>query len=322
MKKNNQDNFNVFFTRLVIFTAIALLVFVLVLVVIGITSNGEEPPVIPDETTEAQNTTEPPEDTTRSPETTNTPETTKPQETTKAPESTPAPETTTSPNIDPSVPNSVVDWDKFNNSTATLKETDDMGQEYINKIIFLGDSTTNGLRAYKVLADGENTKQVWTGASGSLTLDNSIMSRKIYYPDMAKEVTIVEAVKDKKPEMMIITLGVNGIRFSTEEQFKNNYSKLIAGIKEASPDTEIILQSIFPVTKSYTKITNDQIRAANEWILFVAEKHGLKFLNTTIVLQDAEGCLIEKYCNDGALHLNETGLLTELQYIRTHGFTK
>ena len=89
----------------------------------------------------------------------------------------------------------------------------------------------------------------------------------------------------------------------------------------------IILQYIFPVTKDYDenpekRIKNVKIRAANEWILSSAEKEGCKFLNTTSVLQDETGSLIEKYCNDGELHLNETGLLTELQYIRTHTYTK
>ena len=55
-------------------------------------------------------------------------------------------------------------------SPALLRGTGDMGQEYIDSIIFLGDSTTYGLKAYAVLTDGKKTKQVWTPSNGTLTL--------------------------------------------------------------------------------------------------------------------------------------------------------
>ena len=57
-------------------------------------------------------------------------------------------------------------------SSAVLGETEDAGQEYIDKLVFLGDSTTYGLKAYEVLTGGKNTAQVWTPASGTLTLYN------------------------------------------------------------------------------------------------------------------------------------------------------
>ena len=39
--------------------------------------------------------------------------------------------------------------------TALLAKTEDAGQEYIDGIIFVGDSTTYGLKPYKMLKDGK-----------------------------------------------------------------------------------------------------------------------------------------------------------------------
>lgn len=342
MNNNKKDNFNVLFTKIIVVGAIALLVLVIVLLSIGIAAGKKKNPLPADTTGKPVDTTSAPEtaaqpdtsnatETSGSPETVNQPETTSSPESTSSPVTTNAPETTKKPPettpapSDAEHPNSIVNWQKFESSSAYLARTEDAGKEYQDRIIFLGDSTTNGLRAYGVLSDGINTKQVWTGTSGTLTLDNTIMNKTIYYPDMGKEVTIIEAVKDKKPEILIITLGVNGISFSNEEQFTTNYTNLVLGIKDASPKTKIILQSIFPVTAKYDadetkRIKNEKIRAANEWILGIAEKYGFRFLNTTSVLQGANGALIDRYCNDAELHLNEIGLQKELTYIRTHAY--
>lgn len=123
--------------------------------------------------------------------------------------------------------------------TGELGETADAGQEYIDKLTFLGDSTTYGLKHYGVLADGEDTTQVWTPASGTLTLSNQSFAT-IVYPETGLEITIVDAVTAKKPEYLVVTLGVNGVSFMDEEYFTSEYTALIKSIQEASPDTKII----------------------------------------------------------------------------------
>ena len=56
--------------------------------------------------------------------------------------------------------------------TTILGETADAGQAYIDKLTFLGDSTTYGLWYYNVLTGGRETNQVWTPKSGTLALFN------------------------------------------------------------------------------------------------------------------------------------------------------
>lgn len=207
-------------------------------------------------------------------------------------------------------------------SSAVLPATEDMGQDYIDRIIFLGDSTTYGMKYYRMLTDGRDTKQVWTPTSGTLTLSYQSFA-DIWYPDDGTEIPIRDAVQKKQPEYMIITLGVNGVSFMDEDYFKSEYTDLVTGIQQASPDTKIILQSIFPVASNYEyqgSINNEKINQANQWVLEVAESTGVRYLNTCTVLIGSDGYMVSSYQNGDGLHLNETGFGLVLDYIRTHAY--
>ncbi len=208
-------------------------------------------------------------------------------------------------------------------SPVRLAETPDMGDEYLKKIIFVGDSTTYGLIAYGVLDGGKNTKQVWVPESGTYSLNNLVTTYKIVYPETGEQMTVAEAAKLAKPEYMVITLGVNyGVPYCGEGEFKKYYRMLLDAVTTASPETKIMLQSIYPVaTNNKLKdITNEKIDLANTWIEQLAEEYNLKYLNTNSSLKGEDGYLIKSYENGDGLHLMPQGLRAVLQYIRTHGY--
>lgn len=256
-----------------------------------------------------------------------TPEVQQPAET-EAPKATPeptpepAPEPTPEPAPAPT-PEPAYDYAQINtDSSALLRGTADMGQDYIDSITFLGDSTTYGMKYYAVLSDGKETKQVWTPTSGTLTLSYQGFAA-IWYPEEDSEITIREAVEKKLPERMIITLGVNGVSFMDKDYFISEYTDLVTDIMELSPDTKVILQSIFPVASNYeylSSINNEIISEANTWVLSVAEATGARYLNTSTVLMGEDGWLISGYQNGDGMHLNAEGFSAVLDYIRTHGY--
>ena len=211
-------------------------------------------------------------------------------------------------------------------TSALLGQTADMGQDYIDSMIFLGDSTTYHLINRAVLTDGKQTKQVWSGASGSLTLDSMIHKTTIVYPKTDTEMTVAEAVALEKPKYMVITLGVNGIAYANETQFKAYYGKLIDAIQDASPETKIILQSIFPVSEAYDqkggKLCNANIDVANGWVMQLAAEQGCKYLDTATVLKNDKGTMIAAYDAGDGIHMTADGYKAILQYIRTHGYSE
>lgn len=207
-------------------------------------------------------------------------------------------------------------------SSVLLAETEDAGQEYIDKLTFLGDSTTYGLKYYEVLSGGKNTTQVWTPASGTLTLFN-YATATIVFPEDGQEISIVDAVTRKLPEYLVITLGVNGVSMMDEDWFKTDYTALVQSIQAASPDTKIICNSIYPVENDYEQIesiNNTNIPQANEWIKAVAEATGCKYADSASVLKAEDGSLSEDYGNGDGIHLNADGFNAVLNYLRTHAY--
>ena len=210
-------------------------------------------------------------------------------------------------------------------STATLASTPDYGQNYVNNIIFVCDTTLASLKADGVLKDGANTTQIWTGESGDLSLDYSIDTATVIYPETGESIPISAAAQRKKPDYIVITLGAgNGVRYCTEEKFKSYYEKLILSVKSASPDTKIILQSVLPVSAKYEKATSgiskEKIDTANIWISELAEIHDVRYLDTASILKGPDGYLDPKYDLGNGMQINSAGCLAMLTYSRTHGY--
>ena len=221
-------------------------------------------------------------------------------------ETTPTPEPTPSPTPEP--------------SPTELEETEDMGEEYLSKFIFLGDSTTYGLAAYDALP----WTQMWTTSLGTLDLSAQSYAEIDVYSDdgSVQSMTIRDAVASLKPEYLIITLGINGISYMDEVEFKEEYTDLIGTIQSASPDTKIICNSIYPVIDPDAPIgiNNAGVDQANKWVYEIAESTGTRYLNTHDALTDETGSLRAEYCNGDGVHLDTPGCETVLMTVRTHGY--
>lgn len=235
---------------------------------------------------------------------------------------TSSPNEGTSPTEDTETPEPSVMPSVAVEPATLLAESEDAGQAYIDSIIFLGDSTTNGLRSYGMLSGGTSTTQVWTPTSGTLTLAYH-STATIVYPDSHEEISIVEAVTRKQPDILVITLGVNGVSFMGEEYFKDEYTKLIQGVLEASPDTKVICNSIYPVENDYQhigQINNTNIPLANSWIFDVAVATDTRYTDSASVLKASDGSLNESLGNGDGIHLGPDGYQAVLDYLRTHAY--
>ncbi len=212
-----------------------------------------------------------------------------------------------------------------------LKESEPAGDEYINDIVFVGESTTYGLYHYGVLPRGKETKHVWTPTSGTLMLTNAnaeIGSVNVYnegtgaYEDML----IKDAAALYKPKYMLITLGLNGVSFyidSDSDYYIGEYVKLLNSIMEVSPETKIIVQSVFPVAADYEyadSISNERLNKANYLFAKMCSQMGVKFLYSAPIFMDENGNLNSDYDNGDGLHLNEATLQKEIDFIKRHEY--
>ncbi len=92
-------------------------------------------------------------------------------------------------------------------------------------------------------------------------------------------------------------------------------------IKQQSPDTKIILNSIYPIAVAdYSGITNEKIDTANTWIEKLAADTGVRYLDSESAIKDSTGMMPMDISNDKKLHMNEKGYQLVIKYLCTHGY--
>ncbi|MBQ4327426.1 MAG: hypothetical protein IJC32_03315 [Clostridia bacterium] len=309
MKKYDNFNYSFFLTVICVIATLAL-VFAVAVVTIGVffSADSTDSEIFEDHVEIPSGTDTP--DTLDTEPVQSTPDTQVPD--TEPPE-TQAPDTEPPETQLPNTPNEP--------TPTLLGESEDMGQEYIDKFVFLVDATNVGLRSYGVLSGGKNTDQVWRTTNGTLTL-SGICEKKIIYPESGVEMTVADAAAKAKPEYLVIALGFEGMNQLSSEKFIEEYTALINALKAASPDTLIILQSVYPIASRVKgKVTNEKINELNSVIYSLAQSCDVKYLDTCTALKDENGAMKEEYDNGGTgWNLNAKGFETVLSYIRTHAY--
>ena len=192
-------------------------------------------------------------------------------------------------------------------------------EDFLESLTFLGDSTT----AHMQQRASVRPDQIWATKNRYLNLDSRITYAEIVAPDTGCEERIADVAARLRPRFLVITLGVDyGVYYYRHkpETFRLYYEKLLDAIHAASPDTTIILQSIFPVARTSSVITNEMIKNANGIIKEIAGDRGLIFVDQTEMLCDSEGYLRPEYCySEDGIHLTAsayTAILNRLAELK------
>ena len=199
-----------------------------------------------------------------------------------------------------------------------LEESEDLGSDYTDDMIFAGDS----MALYYVINKNIPGKRLWhkEGINPETALTDTI-----YINHIETNKTFIENFKKYQPSKVIMTLGTNSASFMEANYFITNYKKLIRGIKAASPKTALIIQSIPPVAPfvdAKGKLTNDKINKFNYYILEMCSELDIPFLNSSEILKDDEGHLKEGYYElvggQAGIHLSKEGQTLIFEYIQNH----
>ena len=160
--------------------------------------------------------------------------------------------------------------------TTKLKEKTNIPDNYVEDTIFAGDSTA----LYYVMNGAITGKQLWHKEGVSL---ETIFTQDIYINHAKSGMTLLEAVEAKKPKRLLLSLGTNSVATMEISYFISKYEELLTEMKKKSPNTEIIVQSIFPVAKSLDDakkaLNNDKINKMNYYLLELCDKLNIPFLN-------------------------------------------
>lgn len=181
-------------------------------------------------------------------------------------------------------------------------------------VFFFGESTTAHLaRSGGVLDTDAHRGRVWRDESGTRYLDARILSSPVFYYEgnRAEKIPFAEAVERAQPRVIVLSFGLNGVtRWSRDpEAFLRNYRALIEGIRARSPNSKMILQSVYPVGEntvfSLSKgELNRQICNLNVHIEKLAQEYeNTEYVNTAALLFDASGALSATFDSGDGIHL-------------------
>ena len=201
-----------------------------------------------------------------------------------------------------------------NASTALLTETADAGTDYLNDILFLGDSNTvrlynNGLISLQQFCAKE-------GIGTQVALNEGIVTFK----RDSNHYTIPQAVAMMKPRRVVMTFGTNDTGMEVPD-FIAHYTALIQAIQQSYPYTDIIVNTVPPVPadhSNYPHMDQARIDDFNMALLEMCEQLGVRFLNSAEALKGSDGYGIADYYTSGDIHLKSAGLKAVLNYLRTH----
>ena len=164
------------------------------------------------------------------------------------------------------------------------------------EIVFLGNSIT----------DIGEWAEIWQNPK----VKNRGISSDITFGVLAR----LDEVLSAKPKKLFVLIGVNDIaRNIPDAAILANYRCLIDRVRQESPRTQLIMQSVLPTNDEFKPFKNhygkdDRIRAVNVGMQALCADLGVAFVDLYARFLDASGKLDKEYTNDG-LHLNGAGYM-------------
>lgn len=176
-----------------------------------------------------------------------------------------------------------------------------------NGTVFFGDSITE-------LCVSEDIYSEYTQKSGVPVINRGISAECT--DEMLKR---IEAnIIPLEPRNLVMLMGTNDLGYGRdEEEILQNISNMIDIVKEKSPQTNIVLQGIYPTDPEresfYQRFQlrgreNARIQEFNKKLSDVAKEKQITFIDVTPILADENGNLKKEYTYDG-LHPSVSGYL-------------
>ena len=195
--------------------------------------------------------------------------------------------------------------------------TDEQLVSYYKNAVFVGDSITAQLLVY-VREQQQKDPHYFEGVkfltaqSYSLYAASrrNLLSNAPNLKYRGQEMPLCAILKEIKPTKALILLGVNDYIGEQIEKGVGYDERIIDLAAEFCPDTEIIFESLTPVTAAFCRKKDyrtlwDEYNAAMQEMCAL---RGAGYVDIATRLKDEDGYLDKAYSSDGKYHLNPTGL--------------
>ncbi len=196
----------------------------------------------------------------------------------------------------------------------TIIEHDPVEYSYFTDAYFIGDSITVGLGNYSIINQSNVVADI------GLNLQTIDTKKIINSPEGF--VTALKSLQFKDPKKIYIMLGSNGISWQPLNVMVDKYSSFIDQIKSQHPLADVYISSIPPVTnakqKSDVRFANSKIDEYNLMLLEIAKDKKVYYLNSSSILKDEYGNLIDLYAEKDGMHLKKEAYQSLFEYYSKH----
>ncbi len=196
---------------------------------------------------------------------------------------------------------------------------------YFDDVALIGDSVTMSLQYYCASSGAlGNVKFICAGSLSPANALWNVSSASVHPVYQGVKRKVEESVALSGVKKVYIMLGINSLSMGLDKCV-SDMQTLIANIKAASPDVEIVIQSVTPMTKTSpirsNSLNNSIIDAYNARMLELCKANHWYYVNVAEVMKDAEGNLFDSYCSDPramGIHFNYTADSIWADYLKTH----
>ena len=166
--------------------------------------------------------------------------------------------------------------------------------------------------------DGEDIvlvgNQLIGGPEWHELFDNANVKSRNSWTDVVDGLpALAKTVAKKAPKQIVLLPSYNGKNLEKGHNLSGKFEadsivayteQAIKNIKETSPNTEIVLQSLIPVNSTYEKYadfkgTAKKAKAANKKLQKLAKKYKIQWVDVYTTMVDEKGDLKAEYTNDG-----------------------
>ena len=198
-------------------------------------------------------------------------------------------------------------------------ETDETATAFFSDAAIIGDSISWVLLQYETLSGELGHPQFLVRGGSSL---NGYV--KYYYNlfYQGKETKLEDAVALSGVKKGFFMLGQNDLTQSMEDVM-DNWALLLSRLRETCPDTDIYIESCFPIWRddAANNERNEKILLYNELLIQFAEENGCYYVDIYPYLEDHTSRLVNSYRMDD-YHLNETGCHIWMQALNAYAYTQ
>lgn len=184
---------------------------------------------------------------------------------------------------------------------------------YMNNCYFLGDSRLVAMVSYGFVSD--------SNVLAKIGVSHTAVENTTFTQNCGKQYSVKNYLAEKKPPVVYVCYGVNGMNGISEEKYEKAYKDLVEHIMDWAPDSKIVLMSIWPVDDygPYKgSVKNEWIEKYNDFLLALAEYEGIHYLDVASVLKGSDGQIKPEFDGGDGLHYRASAYNTIIDYIYHH----